>query len=91
MVAMGITKALDCGADSNSTSDYSMFAFLYGTFPTAPSVFIYSAHYGVAMDLVSCLLFYIKMYYNIICSASCSVAIDSVSCLLLSYKLCLCT
>ena len=77
MVAMGITKALDCGAESNSTSDYSMFAFLYGTFPTAPSVFIYSAHYGVAMDLVSCLLFYSGMYYNMIC--------------FISYKMCLCT
>lgn len=50
---MGMTLAFDCGASANATSDYAMFAFLYGTIPTAPTVFIYSVHYGVAMDMVS--------------------------------------
>ena len=38
--------------DTNSTSD-AMFGFLYGTFPTAPSVFLYASHYSTATDLVS--------------------------------------
>ena len=29
-----------------------MFAFLYGTFPTAPSVFLYATQYSVGIDLV---------------------------------------
>ncbi|XP_048753740.2 integral membrane protein GPR155-like isoform X3 [Ostrea edulis] len=37
---------------SNSTSD-AMFGFLYGTFPTAPSVFLYASHYATATDLVA--------------------------------------
>nr|XP_022307078.1 integral membrane protein GPR155-like isoform X2 [Crassostrea virginica] len=38
--------------DTNSTSD-AMFGFLYGTFPTAPSVFLYASHYSTATDLVA--------------------------------------
>lgn len=52
MITVGMTKALGCGTSKNSTAQYSMFAFLYGTFPTAPSVFLYASQYGVGMDLV---------------------------------------
>lgn len=31
----------------------SNFAFLYGTFPTAPTVVIYAANYGLEVDRVS--------------------------------------
>lgn len=55
MTTVGMTRALGCGVGSNSTAQYSMFAFLYGTFPTAPSVFLYASQYGVGMDLVSIL------------------------------------
>jgi hypothetical protein len=34
----------------------SMFGFLYGTFPTAPSVFLYASQFSVAQDIVSATL-----------------------------------
>lgn len=44
------------GGSSNKTesrSSISTFGFLYGTFPTAPTVFVFSNHYNIAMDVVS--------------------------------------
>lgn len=49
LVVGGIERISD---NANSTSD-AMFGFLYGTFPTAPSVFLYASHYSTATDLVS--------------------------------------
>ncbi|XP_061186122.1 lysosomal cholesterol signaling protein-like isoform X2 [Saccostrea echinata] len=49
MVVGGIERISDV---SNSTSD-AMFGFLYGTFPTAPSVFLYASHYATGMDTVA--------------------------------------
>jgi hypothetical protein len=37
----------------NATESMSMFGFLYGTFPTAPSVFLYASHYSIGQDIVS--------------------------------------
>ncbi|XP_067932540.1 lysosomal cholesterol signaling protein-like isoform X2 [Watersipora subatra] len=53
IIAIAVTTALQCGADTNSTADYSMFAFIYGTIPTAPTVYIYATHYGVAVHVIS--------------------------------------
>lgn len=36
-------------------SSLSNYAFLYGVFPTAPSVAIYAAHYNMELEVVSCL------------------------------------
>lgn len=49
LVVGGIERISD---NANSTSD-AMFGFLYGTFPTAPSVFLYASHYSTATDLVA--------------------------------------
>lgn len=37
----------------NHTQDLSTFAFIYGTIPTAPTVIIYAAKYGISEDIVS--------------------------------------
>ncbi|XP_060589800.1 lysosomal cholesterol signaling protein-like isoform X2 [Ruditapes philippinarum] len=37
----------------NNSKPLSMYGFLYGTFPTAPSVFLYASHFSVAQDIVA--------------------------------------
>ena len=39
--------------DNNNSKSLSMYGFLYGTFPTAPSVFLYASQFSVAQDVVS--------------------------------------
>ncbi|KAK0053996.1 integral membrane protein GPR155-like isoform X2 [Biomphalaria pfeifferi] len=39
--------------NGNISTSYSMYAFLYGTFPTAPSVFLYASDYGIAQDVIA--------------------------------------
>uniref|UniRef100_T1IYY0 DEP domain-containing protein n=1 Tax=Strigamia maritima TaxID=126957 RepID=T1IYY0_STRMM len=41
------------GASANETVDFSMFGFLYGTFPSAPGVFVYAVQYNLEVDLVA--------------------------------------
>ncbi|XP_021378786.1 integral membrane protein GPR155-like, partial [Mizuhopecten yessoensis] len=40
-------------SDPNSTISLSMYGFLYGTFPTAPSVFLYASQYSIAQETVA--------------------------------------
>lgn len=49
---------LDIGVNSTSANHTSLsnFAFLYGVFPTAPSVAIYAAHYTMELEVVSSIL-----------------------------------
>lgn len=44
---------MNAGGSSNETVELSNFGFLYGTFPTAPGVFVYATHFGVDVDLVA--------------------------------------
>jgi len=44
---------LGAGKDANETLDLSNYAFLYGTIPTAPSVFVYASNYGVLPDMIA--------------------------------------
>ncbi|XP_077350975.1 lysosomal cholesterol signaling protein-like [Festucalex cinctus] len=46
---------LDVGVNSSSANHTSLsnFAFLYGVFPTAPSVAIYAGHYGMELEVVT--------------------------------------
>ena len=41
----------------NGTRDFidplRLFGFLYGTFPTAPSVFVFASHYGAQISVVA--------------------------------------
>ena len=43
----------ESGNITESRSNISTFGFLYGTFPTAPTVFVFSNQYNIAMDVVS--------------------------------------
>ena len=36
-----------------SREKISTFGFLYGTFPTAPTVFVFASQYNIAMEIVS--------------------------------------
>ncbi|XP_013172456.1 PREDICTED: integral membrane protein GPR155 isoform X2 [Papilio xuthus] len=46
-------SALDAGENQTETSSLSTYAFLYGTIPTAPAVFVFSNIYQLEMDLVA--------------------------------------
>ncbi|XP_059142560.1 integral membrane protein GPR155-like isoform X2 [Physella acuta] len=37
----------------NGSTSFSMYGFLYGTFPSAPSVFLYASDYGIAEDVIA--------------------------------------
>lgn len=39
--------------DGNVSTSFSMYGFLYGTFPSAPSVFLYASDYGIAQDIIA--------------------------------------
>lgn len=52
LVTWEVVGALEKTSD-NTTESMSMFGFLYGTFPTAPSVFLYASHYSVGQDIVA--------------------------------------
>ena len=41
---------------TSSNNSFSMYGFLYGTIPTAPSVFLYASEYGIAQDVVGFLI-----------------------------------
>ncbi|KAK7153650.1 hypothetical protein R3I94_007136 [Phoxinus phoxinus] len=54
LICRGMVEVLDCGTRSslNHTS-LSNYAFLYGVFPTAPSVAIYAAQYNMELEVVT--------------------------------------
>jgi len=43
---------LQAGTDVNDTVALSNYGFLYGTFPTAPGVFVYANQYDVGVQMV---------------------------------------
>eukprot|EP00092_Neocalanus_flemingeri_P013901 GFUD01014996.1.p1 GENE.GFUD01014996.1~~GFUD01014996.1.p1 ORF type:complete len:836 (-),score=188.93 GFUD01014996.1:75-2582(-) len=53
IIAREVVSQLGAGKDANETLDLSNYAFLYGTIPTAPSVFVYASHYGVLPDMIA--------------------------------------
>ncbi|KAF2359702.1 Membrane transport protein [Trinorchestia longiramus] len=54
LVCREFVSLLKPGGDAaNTTKDYSNYGFLYGTFPTAPSVFVFASHYNVQPDLMA--------------------------------------
>lgn len=50
MVELLYVNHTNSGLNQSSLSNY---AFLYGVFPTAPSVAIYAAHYNMELQVVS--------------------------------------
>lgn len=55
LVCKDMVEILDVGVNSTSPNHTSLsnFAFLYGVFPTAPSVAIYAAHYNMELEVVT--------------------------------------
>lgn len=55
LVCKDMVDILDVGVNSTSANHTSLsnFAFLYGVFPTAPSVAIYAGHYNMELEVVS--------------------------------------
>ena len=56
LVTREVVSLLHPGDTANETADYSNYGFLYGTFPTAPGVFVFASHYNIAVDLVRILV-----------------------------------
>lgn len=54
LVCKDMVDILDIGVNSTSANHTSLsnFAFLYGVFPTAPSVAIYAGHYNMELEVV---------------------------------------
>ncbi|CAH1790297.1 unnamed protein product [Owenia fusiformis] len=48
-----VVVAMDAGGERNATLAFGMYGFLYGTFPTAPTVFVYSTQYAIAVDTMA--------------------------------------
>ncbi|KAM3606568.1 uncharacterized protein V6R79_018881 [Siganus canaliculatus] len=55
LVCKDMVDILDVGQNSTSANHTSLsnFAFLYGVFPTAPSVAIYAGHYNMELEVVT--------------------------------------
>ncbi|XP_030641981.1 integral membrane protein GPR155 [Chanos chanos] len=54
LMCRGMVEFLNTGNGSSlDHSSLSNYAFLYGVFPTAPSVAIYAAHYGMEIEVVT--------------------------------------
>ena len=53
IIAFGATTLLNPGNSKNETSEWADFAFIYGTFPTAPTVYVFAAKYDIAPDLMA--------------------------------------
>ncbi|XP_052247244.1 integral membrane protein GPR155-like isoform X3 [Dreissena polymorpha] len=53
LITWQVVGALEMHQPLNDSRSLSMYAFLYGTFPTAPSVFLYSSHFSIAQDIVA--------------------------------------
>ncbi|XP_026316921.1 integral membrane protein GPR155 [Hyposmocoma kahamanoa] len=53
VVMREFVSSLKTGANESETSSLSTYAFLYGTIPTAPAVFVFSNLYQLEIDLVS--------------------------------------
>lgn len=65
-----LVSVLDKRNNSTSSDSLSTYGFLYGVFPTAPSVFIYATQYGCEPEMVSPFEHYKNPYSNIICLRS---------------------
>ena len=57
LIARSVTKALNDGGQSleemESANQLADFAFLYGTFPTAPTVYVIALRYNLCPDIIA--------------------------------------
>ena len=52
LITRELVMTLQAGKDANETLELSNYAFLYGTFPSAPSVFVFSTQFNIDSALV---------------------------------------
>lgn len=53
VITREVVSLLNAGIDANDTISLSNYGFLYGTFPTAPGVFVYAIQYDLAVEMVN--------------------------------------
>lgn len=53
LIIWEIVSAVQPGSTVNETEAFGTYGFLYGTFPTAPSVFIFASQYSMAEHIVA--------------------------------------
>ncbi|CAG0916670.1 unnamed protein product [Notodromas monacha] len=53
LITREVVDNLQPGTTANETKDFSDYGFLYGTFPTAPPVFVYAAQYNIEVDMIA--------------------------------------
>ncbi|XP_046388292.1 integral membrane protein GPR155 [Ischnura elegans] len=53
LVTREVVSILHAGVNATDTLDLSTYGFLYGTFPAAPGVFVFSTQYALDVDLIA--------------------------------------
>lgn len=53
LVTREVVSILNAGYNTTETVDLSTFGFLYGTFPSAPAVFVFATQYALDIDLIA--------------------------------------
>jgi len=53
IIAREVVNLLNVGANATDTQEWSNFGFLYGTFPSAPGVFVYASKYDLETDMIA--------------------------------------
>lgn len=57
LVTREIVSLIQPGYNESETVDLSTYGFLYGTFPSAPTVFVFATQYSLDVDLVCYCMF----------------------------------
>ncbi|CAH1994415.1 unnamed protein product [Acanthoscelides obtectus] len=53
LVTREVISILHSGYNESETVDLSTYGFLYGTFPSAPTVFVFATQYSIDIDLIA--------------------------------------
>lgn len=53
LIAREVTNFLYSGSNEDESSRLADFAFLYGTFPTAPTVYVFATRYNIASSIIA--------------------------------------
>lgn len=53
VISREVVNILKAGSNSSETLDLSTYGFFYGTFPTAPGVFVFATQYVIDVDLIA--------------------------------------
>ncbi|KAK5638085.1 hypothetical protein RI129_012380 [Pyrocoelia pectoralis] len=53
LVIREVVSLLHVGTNTSETVDWSTYGFLYGTIPSAPTVFVFASQYNVDIDLIA--------------------------------------